>query len=316
VAVRHRVPLLVGIFGPSGSGKTWSALELAFGIISRIGGKVFVIDTESRRALHYVDHFPEYFHVEMKEPYSPLDYLDCINFCIEQGASVVIIDSLSHEHDGPGGVLDWHDRILEEKAGDNWEKREKLTFGAWRPPKDARKKLIERVKTSGITLISCFRAQPKTEQPKKGEKAKDLGFMPIAGKEYLWEQTVTFLLYPNAAGRFTYTTQAVGERQMLKLPRQFHELLKQERPLDRKIGEALADWAEGDASEKPKGEEPEKPAPAEHSAAWDDISKRLAKADTVESLEAIGLEVAGKGFSAAEKEALKVIYKNRQEELK
>ena len=107
-AKRERVPLLVGLFGPSGSGKTYSALRLATGMQRITGGDIYGIDTESRRMLHYADDFT-FKHLQFDAPFSPLDYLAAIDHCTKKGASIVIVDSLSHEHEGPGGVLEWHD---------------------------------------------------------------------------------------------------------------------------------------------------------------------------------------------------------------
>ena len=98
-AVRERVPLLVGLMGPSGSGKTFSALRLAAGMREITGGDIYCIDTESKRALHYADDF-DFQHVEFAAPFSPLDYLQAIEYCVEKKAGVVIVDSLSHEHEG------------------------------------------------------------------------------------------------------------------------------------------------------------------------------------------------------------------------
>ena len=71
-AVRTATPLLVGLIGPSGSGKTFSALRMATGIQRVSGGEVFVVDTESRRSLHYADKF-KFRHVEFHAPFGPLD---------------------------------------------------------------------------------------------------------------------------------------------------------------------------------------------------------------------------------------------------
>jgi hypothetical protein len=104
-AKRGAVPLLVGLVGPSSGGKTFSALRLATGIQRVTGGDIFVIDTESRRSLHYADQF-KFRHVPFPAPFGPLDYLAAIEYCVKRGAKVVIVDSMSHEHEGPGGVLE------------------------------------------------------------------------------------------------------------------------------------------------------------------------------------------------------------------
>src|SRR5262245_7624735 len=96
-AVREQVPLLTGIVGASGSGKTWSALELATGIQQVTGGDIAVIDTEAKRALHYSDHF-KFKHLDFRAPFSSTRYLEAFRYCVDQGAKVIVTDSMSHEH--------------------------------------------------------------------------------------------------------------------------------------------------------------------------------------------------------------------------
>src|SRR5215472_8854158 len=140
-AHRERVPLLIGLAGPSSSGKTKSALRIADGIRAVAGGETYVIDTEARRALHYAGEH-QFRHVEFKAPFASLDYLEAIRYCVGRGASVVIIDSMSHEHEGPGGMLEYQERELERLAGDDYAKRERVKMLAWQKPKAARRELI------------------------------------------------------------------------------------------------------------------------------------------------------------------------------
>ena len=90
-AVRESVPLLVGLTGPSGCGKTYSALRLATGIQSVTGGEIAVIDTEARRALHYADYF-NFQHLEFREPFGSVDYLEALRHCHAQGAKVIVVE--------------------------------------------------------------------------------------------------------------------------------------------------------------------------------------------------------------------------------
>ena len=73
-AIKSRVPLMLGIVGPSGGGKTMSALRVATGIQSVIGGDILGIDTESRRMLYYAKRF-KFQHAEFRSPFGSLDYL-------------------------------------------------------------------------------------------------------------------------------------------------------------------------------------------------------------------------------------------------
>src|SRR4051794_11748013 len=99
-AVRKAVPLLIGINSPSGGGKTFSALRLATGIQRVVGGDIAGIDTEANRMLHYADKF-KFHHVPFGPPFSPMDYLEILEFVVSKDARTIVIDSASHLHDGP-----------------------------------------------------------------------------------------------------------------------------------------------------------------------------------------------------------------------
>ncbi len=249
-ATRESVPLLIGLAGPSGGGKTFSALRLATGIQKVTGGDVHVIDTEARRALHYADRFT-FKHTQFDAPFGPLDYLWCIEHVIEMGAKIVIIDSMSHEHEGPGGVLEMHDAETKRMGG------EKHTFRAWAKPKAERRRLINTILQKNIVLISCFRAKQKTKPNKKTKELDDLGWMAIAGDEFVYEQTVSMLLPPGAGGVPEWKPDKPGERAMVKLPVQFTDMFKGSEALSEDNGEAMARWAAGEAPAPyvfPKGE--------------------------------------------------------------
>lgn len=252
VAVREQVPLLIGLFGCSGSGKTFSALRLASGIQRRNPGPIFVIDTEAKRALHYADKF-SFRHLALGSPFSPIDYLEAIEYCVEQGAKTLIIDSMTHEHTGEGGVLEMHEKELDRLSKGDSNRREAMNFPAWAKPKAQRTKLLSRLLQLSCNYILCFRAKEKIKLATKAEKAagaeaiKPLGFMPVAGEEYVFEMTLNCLLLPAAGGVPTWHSSEVGERMMVKLPEQFKGLFRETKPLSEDIGEELAKWAAGAA---------------------------------------------------------------------
>jgi len=250
-AKRDRVPMLVGLVGPSGSGKTKSALRLADGMVRQTGGKVFVIDTEARRALHYADEH-EFQHVPMEAPFSPLDYLAALEFCVAQGASVVVVDSMTHEHTGPGGVLEMHEKFLDDKAGDNWQKRQKLGMSAWIKPKAQRQKLIDAILRLGINGVFCFRAKEKLKL-RPGKDPIHLGLQPVGGDEFVYEMLVNCLLYPKAEGVPNWAPDESAEKVMLKLPEHLRHVFPANEPLSEATGEALAKWAAGDSEPQPEG---------------------------------------------------------------
>lgn len=245
-AVREHVPLLVGLMGCSGSGKTMSALRLATGIQSVTGGDIFFIDSEARRALHYADQF-KFKHVQFDPPFGSLDYLAAIQSCVAQGAKVVVIDSMSHEHSGPGGYLLTQEAEVERMAGNDYAKRERVKMAGWIKPAKLRQQMITGILQLNVNLIFCFRAKEKTK-PKSGGGIQEMGFMPIAGEELLFEMTVNCLLMPKSNGVPTWRSDQVGERLMMKLPRQFESIFTDGRPLDEAAGRALAEWAKGSSS--------------------------------------------------------------------
>lgn len=247
-AQRSRVPLLVGLVGPSGSGKTVSALRLATGMQRVDHGPIFLIDTEARRALHYADKFA-FRHVEFGAPFSPLDYLAAIEHCVRRGAGTIIVDSGSHEHEGPGGVLEWHEREVQRMSRGDSAKAERVKMLGWQKPKAARRRLINTVLQMPCNVIFCFRAKEKL-QIKPGQEPKPRGWMAISGDEFIYEMTVNALLLPGARGVPTWQSSDAGSREQIKRPGWAEEMLG-DRQLDEQAGEALARWAAGEVKRSP-----------------------------------------------------------------
>lgn len=250
-AVREKVPLLIGLMGPSGSGKTFSALRLATGIQEVVGGDIFFIDTESRRALHYADTF-KFKHVPFNAPFGSLDYLEALKFCVKSGAGVVVVDSMSHEHEGPGGMIDLQEQVLTRLTKGDESKRNAMQMLAWAEPKAKRRQLINGILQLNSNFIFCFRAKNTSKPVKRDGRnvVEAQGFMPIAGEEFVFEQTLNALLLPGSGGVPTWHSDQVGERTMIKLPEQFAGLASRNRPLDEIVGKHLAKWATGDAPAK------------------------------------------------------------------
>lgn len=247
-ATREKTPLLIGLVSPSGAGKTLSALRLAAGVQRVDLRPIFGIDSEARRMLHYADRF-KFRHVAFGAPFAPGDYKAAIQYCIDKGAGTIIVDSMSHEHEGPGGILEWHERELDKMAGSDWKKRNKMTFAAWAKPKAARRDLINFILQQPINFIFCFRAKPKMKLV-RGEDPVDLGYQAISGEEWIFEMQLNCLLLPGARGIPVWDSEMPGERTAIKLPDQFKHLFAANPQLNEDIGEQLAMWAAG--TEAPK----------------------------------------------------------------
>lgn len=259
-AVRGAVPLVIGLVGPSGSGKTYSALRLASGI----GGKIVVIDTEARRSLAYADDF-KFDQMDFGAPFGPLDYLDAIEHAVKSGATTIVVDSMSHEHEGPGGVLEQHDSEMERLASQWKTSRDKVNMSAWQKPKSDRRRLLNTMIQMPVNFILCFRAKEKMDL--RGDKPKPLGWMPIAGEEYVYESTVTCLLMPGAGGVPSWHPAELGEKAIIKLPGKLQPFFPEGKPLSEETGAKLAAWAAGT------------PAPfdrkATHKAIWEAMGKPM-----------------------------------------
>lgn len=135
-AVRKDVPLLIAVEGPSSSGKTKSGLEICQGILDAIQeregrpGKLFVVDTENRRALHYADDY-RFVHYDMHPPFSPAHYAAALDQAEASGADVVFFDSFSHLWSGEGGVKDWADRLEKGVPKENLQGPPRTAKDAW-----------------------------------------------------------------------------------------------------------------------------------------------------------------------------------------
>jgi hypothetical protein len=251
-AVRQQVPLLIGIMSPSGGGKTYSALRLATRVQQVFGGDIYGLDTENNRMLHYADTF-KFKHVPFNAPFGSLDYLAALRYCAAQGSRITIVDSMTHEHVGEGGYLETAEAVVDRIAGNDYRKREACKMLGWAKAGPLRQRMIEGIKQLDGAFIFCFRAKEKTKPVKRGDKTEvvDMGFMPIAGEEWVYEMALNCMLPPRSEGVPTWRSDHVGERLMMKLPAQFKSIFSESAPLSEAIGRDLALWAKGSPVEKP-----------------------------------------------------------------
>ena len=240
---RESTPLLIGLIGPSGSGKTYSALRLATGIRKLRGGKLVGIDTEARRMLHYADEFPMTY-LEFGAPFGSLRYLEALRAAAAKAeGGVVVVDSMSHEHEGEGGYLEYHESELQRMAGDDWKKRERMTFTAWIKPAGERRRLINGILQMNCAFVFCFRAKEKLKLV-KGQDPIQLGWQAIAGEEFAFEMTVRCLLQPGCNGVPDWSEEAF-KNGVPKRGAQHFPFVPNGAQLNEEIGERLAMWAKG-----------------------------------------------------------------------
>lgn len=246
-AARATLPLLLGVAGPTGSGKTFSALRLATGLQRVTGGDIALIDTESKRATAY-DRLFKFNHLDFPPPFGPDRYQRAIQYVIKKGAKNIVIDSMTHEHSGEGGVMDQVDKFLDEKCGDDYQKRDKLNMLAHKAPKAARKALNNYVIQAGRTganFIFCYRADEKVK-PVQGQGIQNMGMTPETTSKLVYEMMAMFLLSAAADGKPIFDPKTPLEKMFVKLPVQFRDMLAKGEPLSEDLGEKFALWARGD----------------------------------------------------------------------
>lgn len=254
-AVREKIGALLSISGPSGSGKTRTALHIAKGLANGVG-QIAVIDTEAGRALHYAPKPGEkadssrgtfdFNHVPFDAPFTPERYVEAIQFAQGKGATVIVIDSTSHEWAGEGGCSDIQAieaermaRVAAEKNGGAWESQiERMTAPAWKKPKIRHKRMVSRLLQSRAHLIFCLRAEEKIKIV--GGKVTPIGFQPICEKSFMFEMTGSFMLHPDRPGCPDYN-----------LPRKLNDDLQLILPHGELVGDEagrrLRAWAESGA---------------------------------------------------------------------
>ena len=119
IAERKQAKIKLGIQGPSGSGKTYSSLLIAYGM-TRDWSKIAVIDTENHSADLYA-HLGNFNVLALDKPYAPERYIEAIEICEKAAMQVIILDSISHEWEGTGGILETHGAMM-GNSFTNWAK--------------------------------------------------------------------------------------------------------------------------------------------------------------------------------------------------
>lgn len=234
-AARENTPLIIGLAGPTKSGKTYSALRLATGLAN--GGPIAMINCEGARGHQYADAFT-YLACDLEPPYRATRYTEILAEAAKIKPAVVIIDSGSHMHDGPGGSLEWHEEELDRMAGADHKKRERVNFAAWVKPKAAENKFIYAMLGMACPIVLCLRAKEKIKLV-KGRDPIDLGWQPIVGERVAFETIFTLMLPPHSKG--------IPDLSISDMRTPFDRIVAADRQIDEQLGRDLAAWAKGSA---------------------------------------------------------------------
>lgn len=181
-AKRSIVKIKAGIQAPSGAGKTMSALLIAKGLCGD-WSKICVIDTENKSA-HLYAHLGSYKVLNLEPPFTPERYIEAIDVCLKAQAEVIILDSVSHEWEGLGGILDIHSNM----AGNSFTNWNKLT--------PRHNDFIQKILQSPVHIIATIRAkQDYILSEKNGKQVPEkVGLKGITREGMDYELTLVFEL--------------------------------------------------------------------------------------------------------------------------
>ena len=175
-AERRKAKLRLAITGPAGSGKTYGALLVAFGI----GGKIALLDTENGSGDLY-SGLGDYDICSISAPFSVNKYIEAIKEAENAGYDVLILDSISAEWAGTGGLLNLHTQITSTNKGNS--------FSAWGQITPRHNAFIDAIINSKIHIIATIRskteyAQVQNEKGKAEIKKLGLGLVQREGIDY------------------------------------------------------------------------------------------------------------------------------------
>jgi len=196
-AARKKSKLRLNISGPSGSGKTYSALLMAKGLVCD-WSKIGVIDTENGSASLY-EHLGEFQALDLQAPFTPEKYIQAIDAGIAAGFECIIIDSTSHEWDGPGGCVEANEKLAQSKYRGN-------TWSAWSDTTPRHDAFVNKVLQCPVHIITCTRSKMETIMT-DDKKIKKVGMKDIQRSGWEYELTISLNL-----DRDTHTAIASKDR--------------------------------------------------------------------------------------------------------
>lgn len=182
-ASRKKAKIKLGLSAVSGGGKTYSALLIAYGLCGD-WEKIAVIDTEHMSAELYSD-LGSYNVIPLEAPFSPERYIEAIKVCEAAGMEVIIIDSITHEWDGKGGIL----QIADGMTGNSFTNWAKLT--------PRHQSFIDAILQSKAHVITTVRRKQDYEMTKDKEgkvKVEKAGLKEITREGFEYELTVNLEL--------------------------------------------------------------------------------------------------------------------------
>ncbi|HDR4881371.1 TPA: AAA family ATPase [Bacillus cereus] len=199
-AKREKMKAVIGFIGCSGSGKTGSSLLTAFGMMQEaypnlteeeLWKKIGVIDTEHERSKLHVglvygeSKIGNFLHINFTPPYTTERYNEAVQVMKNAGAEVLIIDSLSHNWQGEGGIIETHGE-MSGNSFQNWGKLSSETT-----------KLIKTLTQNNVHILATLRTKTEyvVEPDAKGKMApRKVGTKPVQKDEMEYEFMLNFVI--------------------------------------------------------------------------------------------------------------------------
>jgi len=257
-AERTQARLRIGLQGSSGGGKTATSLILARGMVAALRARnllpshldvhVGLIDTERDSAKLY-SHLVAFDTIVLEPPYTVERYLGALSALERVGYPIIIIDQISHEWNGEGGILA---QVAASRATND--------FAKWNGPSQDHDRFVDRLLSTSAHLICTMRAKTEWALEEKEVHGK-IKKVPVRigmqakqreGMEY--EFSVVLDL---AAG--TNQASCIKDRTELFTVGQSYGRLGSE------WGTKFIDWVYSASAAEPAGDAP--PSPAERAQA-------------------------------------------------
>lgn len=197
-ARREKMKAVVGFIGCSGSGKTAGALLTAYGMMKEaypnlpdeeLWDKIGVIDTEHGRSKLYANTdfdgatIGQFFHIDFDPPYTTERYNIAVQKMKNIGCEVIIVDSLSHNWQGEGGIVETHGK-MSGNSFQNWGKLSSETND-----------LIKTLTRNNVHILATLRTKTEyvVEPNAEGKAApRKVGTKPVQKDEMEYEFMLNF----------------------------------------------------------------------------------------------------------------------------
>ena len=216
-AERRKAKLRLAITGPAGSGKTYSALLVAFGI----GGKIALLDTENGSGDLY-SSLSNYDVCSITAPFTVQKYIEAIKDAEKSGYDILILDSISAEWAGSGGLLNVHTQLTSNNRNNS--------FSAWGQITPKHNAFIDAIIASKLHIICTIRskteyAQIQNEKGKTEIKKIGLGLVQRDGIDY--EFTTVFDLNQDHSVSVSKDRTSLFDGQVFMITQEIGKQLKE-----------------------------------------------------------------------------------------